>query len=98
MTVGIVFRLVILLDVSQNLAAIHLGQVEIQQDEIRARRVGVLALVPQKGHGLDAVGGHVQMDGRVGVAEGFLRQPDIAGAVFDQENFYGHAVCLRWLS
>ena len=29
---------------------------------------------------------HVQMDGRIGVAERFLRQPDITGTVFDQEN------------
>ena len=49
-------------------------------------------LAPQKGHGLHAVGGHVQMDGPIGIAEGFLRQPDIAGTVFDQENFYGHTV------
>ena len=30
--------------------------------------------------------------GPVGVAEGFLRQPDVAGTVFDQENLDGHAV------
>ena len=34
----------------------------------------------------------MQTDGPVGVAEGFLRQPDIAGTVFDQENLYGHIV------
>src|SRR5476649_1099634 len=32
------------------------------------------------------------MDGLVGVAEGLLRQSDVAGAIFDQKNFYGHAV------
>ena len=34
----------------------------------------------------------MQADGLVGIAEGFLRQPDIAGTVFDQENLYGHTV------
>ena len=34
----------------------------------------------------------------IGVAEGFLRQPNIAGTVFDQENLYGHAVFSNRLS
>ena len=95
MTVGIVFRLVIALDLSQDLAAIHLGEVQIQQDQVRARGVDVSSLVPQEGHGLHSVGSHVQVDGHVGIAEGFLRQPDIAGTVFDQENLHGRAVLLR---
>ena len=49
-----------------------------------------LPVLPQKRHGLHAVASHVQVDGSVGVTEGLPRQPDIAGAVFDQENFYGH--------
>ena len=60
----------------------------------------LVAFAPQEGHGLHAVGGHVQAHGLVGVAEGFLRQPDIAGTVFDQEHFYGHVFFLRrpsWL-
>src|ERR1700730_18097490 len=51
--------------------------------------------MPQKGHGLDAVPGHAQMDGHVGLAEGFLHQPDITGIVFDQENLCGHTPLLR---
>jgi hypothetical protein len=35
------------------------------------------------------------MDIRIGIAEGFLRQSDITGTVFDQENFHGHS--LRFL-
>ena len=49
-------------------------------------------LVPQKGHGLHAVGSHLQMDGPVGFAEGFLRQPDITRTVFDQQNFDWHII------
>src|ERR1700687_1814823 len=32
------------------------------------------------------------MEGLVGVAEGFLRQPDVTGIVLDQKNFHGHIV------
>src|SRR5450755_2150083 len=46
--------------------------------------------LPQKGHGFHTIGGDVQLNGRVGVVEGFLREPDIAGTVFDQEKLYGH--------
>jgi hypothetical protein len=78
--------------VSQDLTAIHLWEVQIQQNEIRARSMDVDPLVTQESHGLHAVDDHVQLDGLVGSAKGFLRQPDIAGTVFDQENLYGHAV------
>ena len=33
-----------------------------------------------------AVTGYMQMDGLIGIAEGFLRQPDVSGAVFDEKN------------
>src|SRR5580704_3596042 len=85
------FQALIFLDVSQDLATVHFRQVQIQQDEIGAGSVNVDPLVPQESHGLHAVDDHVQLDGFVGFAKGFLRQPDIAGAVFDQENLYGHA-------
>jgi len=39
--------------------------------------------MPQKSHSLQAVRSHVQMDDHIGLAEYFLRQPDITGTVFD---------------
>ena len=39
----------------------------------------------QKGQSLLAVFSHVQLDGAINIAEGFPRQPDITGTVFDQE-------------
>ena len=92
MIVGIVFRLGILLDVSQDLAAVHFGEVQIQQDKIGARGIGLGPLATQKGHGLDAVERNMQMDRRAGFAKGFLRQPDVARTVFDQENLDPHAI------
>src|SRR5271154_1633504 len=34
----------------------------------------------------------MQMNGFIGLAESLLRQPDIAGTVFDKQNFYGHTI------
>jgi hypothetical protein len=82
-----VFRLGIVLDESQSLAAIHSRHIQIQQGKIGARGIGKNSLMPEKRHGLDAVGGHIQMDGNIGRVKGFLGQPYISGAVFDQEDF-----------
>ena len=50
------------------------------------------ALAPQESHCLHAIRSHVQVDRFVCIAKGFLRQPDIAGAVFNQKHFYWHAI------
>src|SRR5580693_9058853 len=76
---------------SQHLAAIHSGEVEVEQDQIRARRIGVRSFAPKKGHSLHPVSSHVQTNGWIGVAERFLRQPDVTRTVFDQKNVYTHA-------
>ena len=47
-------------------------------------------LPAEKSHCLYAVGSDIYVDGAVGLAEGFLGQPDIPWAVFDQENFFMH--------
>ena len=43
------------------------------------------SLLPQKRHGLNAVGRHTANGWICWLAESFLRQPDIARAVFDEE-------------
>jgi hypothetical protein len=85
---GYSLETIVLLDVSQNLAAIHFGEIQIEQDEIGSGSTVVGRLVLEKGNGLHAVGRHMQMDIWIGVAEGFLGQPNIAGIVFYQEDFY----------
>ena len=90
-TTGIIFKLGSA-DLCQNLAAIHFGQVQVQQDKIRAKGMQVGTFMPQKSHGLDSVHNHVQMDEGIGFTEGFLGQPNISGIVFDQENLYRHTV------
>jgi hypothetical protein len=81
------FQAGIVLDESQNLAAIHSRHIQIQQGKIRARDVDENSLMPEKGQRLNAVICHVQTDSWVHGVEGFLRQPDISATVFDQENF-----------
>jgi hypothetical protein len=71
---------------SQELSAIHSGHIQIKQDKIGARRIGMLSLLPQEGQRINAVGCHMQMNGVAGVAEGFLHQPNIARIIFDEQN------------
>jgi|GEM_PF-5324300 len=40
----------------------------------------------EKGHGLHAIGRHLQVNLHAGGAKTFLRQPDISWTVFDQKN------------
>ena len=74
---------------SENLAAIHFRQIQVQQNEVRPRGVLVFALPPEKRHGLHAVGSQMQGDRSIDVAKGLPRQPGIAGIVFNQENLHG---------
>ena len=84
MTAGDGPESVVLLDEGQDLAAIHLREIQVKQDQIRAGSVDVNAFAPQEGHRFDAVRDDVQVDGRVRIAECFGRQPGVTGAIFDQ--------------
>ena len=75
----------------KDLAAVDPGQIQVEQDQIGTWTFGVRALVPQEPHRFDAVAGNVQFYGAVGIAEGLLRQTDVARAVLDQENLDGSA-------
>src|SRR5271163_923794 len=46
----------------------------------------------QHGHSFLAVISHEQMNRMIGSKQNFPRQPDITGIIFDQENFYWHAL------
>ena len=98
MTVGIVFRLLVLLDERKDLAAIHPGKIEVQQDQIRAGRLIVGSFPPQEGHRFHPVIGDVQTDGEVGIAESLPGQPHVARTVLDQQNLDDLAVASQQLS
>src|SRR6202163_3004090 len=86
------FQAVVTLDLSQDLATIDFRKVQVQQDDVRPRGVSLRPLAPQKGHGLQTVGRHMQAHRPVDLAKGFLRQADVSRTVFDQENLYWRAV------
>src|SRR5580693_6463060 len=50
------------------------------------------SLMLQESHRLNAIGRHVQMHRRISVVKRFLRQPDIARAVFNQKYLDGHSI------
>src|ERR1700684_1548235 len=86
------FQGLIIFYVSQHLAAIHLGQIQIEQDEVGTRCVGMDPFMPQKSHGFETVRSDVQTNKTVCLAKRFLRQAHIAWTVFDQEDLYRHFV------
>ena len=88
----------VLLDVSQHFAAIHFREIQVQQDQIGTRRLGLRSLASQEGHGLYPVGSHVQLDQWIDLVKGFLRQPQVSRTVLDQKNLERHRLSLRWAS
>src|SRR5205085_5703245 len=77
------------LDVLEHLAAVLLRQVEVEQDDVRARRVRVLAAAVEKLHRLDAVLAPVQLVVDLAFLQRLARQALIAGVVFHQQDLDG---------
>jgi hypothetical protein len=61
----------------------------LQQDEVRARDIRVIARAPEERHRFHAVSRHVQMDLGIGGAERLPRQPNIPGTILNEENLEG---------
>jgi hypothetical protein len=87
---GDAFQVVVSLDVRENLPAILLREVQVQEDEVRPWRIDVRALTLQIGQGFDTIDRYMQVDQYVGFTESFLSQADVSGAVLDQKNFPGN--------
>ena len=51
-TTGMLAQVRVVLDLREHLAAVAAGQVEVEQDQVGPRRVGVLALAAQEGQRL----------------------------------------------
>src|SRR5947207_1377965 len=77
------------LDVLQHLAAVLLRQVEVEQDDVRARRVRVLAAAVEKLHRLDAVLAPVELVVDLAFLQRLARQALVAGVVFHQQDLDG---------
>src|SRR5688572_10053507 len=74
------------LDLLQHLASVLARQVEVEQDDLGARRGGVLALAPQEGHRLHAVPGPVQVAVDLAFLQRLARQPLVTRVVLDQQD------------
>src|SRR5665213_1099213 len=70
----------------QHLSAVQPGKVEIEQHEVRPRRLAVLRLTPQHGQGLGAVLRHRQVVADMSLAQRLARQPHVAGVVLHQQD------------
>src|SRR5271169_7127020 len=73
----------------------YFWQIQVQQDDIGARRNQIASLVSQKIHGLSSVGNHVQTRRRIDFSQNLPHQPDVAFIVFYQQNVYRHFVALN---
>ncbi len=80
------FEAWIVLDISQNFASVHFGQVQVEQDQVGTRGIEVAPLPLQEGHGFHAIVRDVEPDEWIDIPESFLREAQVSGTVFDQEN------------
>ncbi len=73
-------------NVFEQVFGIALGQVEIQEDKVGARRLGVSALAAEEEQRLIAIARDTDVDGRIDVAQGFAHESDIRRVVFNDED------------
>ena len=85
-TVFLVAQALVGLDLGEYLAAVHLRQVEVEQDQARSGRVRVAAPAPQELHRGNPVGDDVQRVRDLVVLEGLLRHEHVAGVVLDEQD------------
>jgi len=80
------FELRVTLDLAEELAAVRAGNIEIEEDHIGARGVGVFAFAPQERQRLDAAahGARLQIEPRF--LEPLQRQADVCGVFFNQQD------------
>src|SRR5258706_555245 len=76
------------LDFLQHFAAVLLRQVEVEQDDVRTRRVGVLAAAVQEVHRIDAVLAPVELVVDLAFLQRLARQALVTGVVFHQQDLY----------
>ncbi len=77
------------LEFGEYFAAVLLGQVEVEQDQVGSGSVSELALLVNVVECFFAVASDGEGVGDAGFDEGFAGQVDVAGAVFDEQNVNG---------
>src|ERR1051325_1709818 len=84
-------QMLIGLDLLQHFAAVLLRQVQVEQDDVGARRILVLAALVQKLHGVDTVLRPVQLVIDLAFLQRLARQALIARVVLHQQDLNGRA-------
>src|SRR5277367_3525327 len=79
-------------DARQNFTPMQFWQIQVQQDDIGARRIEIASLVLQKIHSLSTITHHVKTRGGIDFSQNLTHQPDVTLIVFDQQNIYRHRV------
>ena len=82
------------LDLGEHLQAVQARQVEVEQDQARAGRVGVVAGPAQELQRLLAVGHHVQHVAQLVVLERFPGHQDVPRVVLDQQHIHRLALAV----
>src|SRR6266850_1400010 len=83
---GDALQLRVALDLLEHFAPVLLRQVEVEQDDVRAHRIGESALAAQELHGFHAVLHPVQVAVDLALLERLPRQALVAGVVLDQQD------------
>jgi hypothetical protein len=74
----------ITLDLCEDLAAVFEGEIEVEEDEVRADRILVFTLLAETGEGFFAVVGDDEVVLNFALAKNFLREADVRLVVFDE--------------
>ena len=74
------------LDFRQHLSPVFARQVQIQQDQIGSRAVGVLALSSEESQRFDTVGDMAEVFNHAPLIERLAGEPSVAWIIFDQED------------
>jgi len=85
MTTGMRRSWAVGLDLGEHLAPVLARQVEVEQDHVRARGVGVAPLTAQEGQRLHAVGDDAEVIADLALAQRLLGQAHITGVILHQQ-------------
>jgi hypothetical protein len=77
-------QFLVVLDLGQHSPSVHARKVEIEEDQVRTRRLGVDPLTPKEVKGLDPVGRHVETTHGSDRPQGLLGQVHVGRVVLDQ--------------
>lgn len=79
----------------EHLEAIHLGKIEIEEENVRARRIGVLLGIGNEVDGALAVGRGVNLDRQILRPNGLPHQQGVGQIVFSQQQIQRARMLLR---